>query len=98
MTLYANAKLKEKSSFRATQCFMWSVLNTGIIISFIVNKEILLPLENWKMFLWGFCLLVCATLIGNKIHTRVSQKVFSIVLYISLIGASGVLFYNNIIK
>lgn len=85
--MYASAVLKDKENFRATVASVWVVLNTGLMISDILQGY--MTSEVMKMTGISILPLFLAIYVGNKIHEKIDQKLFMKITYI-LLFASGV--------
>lgn len=87
LVVYASAVLKDKENFRATVASVWVVLNTGLMISDILQGY--MTSEMMKMTGISILPLFLAIYVGNKIHEKIDQKLFMKITYI-LLFASGV--------
>jgi uncharacterized membrane protein YfcA len=87
LVVYASAVLKDKENFRATVASVWVVLNTGLMISDILQGY--MTSEVMKMTGISILPLFLAIYVGNKIHEKIDQKLFMKITYI-LLFASGV--------
>lgn len=87
LVVYASAVLKDKENFRATVASVWVVLNTGLMISDILQGY--MTSEVMKMTGISILPLFLAIYFGNKIHEKIDQKLFMKITYI-LLFASGV--------
>lgn len=87
LVVYAAAVLKDKENFRATVAAVWVVLNTGLMISDILNGYMTSSVV--KMTEISILPLALAIYIGNKIHEKIDQEVFMKITYILLL-ASGI--------
>lgn len=87
LVVYATAVLKDKENFRATVASVWVVLNTGLMISDILNGY--MTSSVIKMTWISILPLFLAIYAGNKIHEKIDQKAFMKITYILLL-ASGI--------
>lgn len=87
LVVYAAAVLKDKENFRATVAAVWVVLNTGLMISDILNGYMTSSVV--KMTGISILPLFLAIYTGNKIHEKIDQKAFMKITYILLL-ASGI--------
>lgn len=87
LVVYASAVLKDEENFRATVASVWVVLNTGLMISDILQGY--MTSEVMKMTGISILPLFLAIYVGNKIHEKIDQKLFMKITYI-LLFASGV--------
>jgi uncharacterized membrane protein YfcA len=79
VVIYASRTLHNKGEFRATLCLLWTILNTIIIITYLiegsisqeiaVNAGILLPV------------VILGIVAGEKIHHKPDRKGFSVLVF-----------------
>lgn len=87
LVVYASTVLKNKENFRATVAAVWVVLNTGLMISDLVQGYMTPGVI--KMAGISILPLLLAIYVGNKIHEKIDQKIFMKITYILLL-ASGI--------
>jgi len=81
--LYTAKALPEKKQFRATLCLLWATLNTIIIITYFVKGTLTKSVGITTAEMLPF--LVIGIIIGEKIHNKVSEVTFKIVIFSSLL-------------
>jgi uncharacterized protein len=86
IVIYSADKIKEKSSFRATMCVVWLTLNTilltkNFIVGGIMTKHVFVLVAG------AFPFFVAGSLIGLKLHKKVSLRVFTLLINIVLMAA-----------
>ena len=93
LILYTTQKIKDKSRFRATMCLVWLVLNSVLLIQMQVANQ--LSPEMWRFTLYGAPALLAGTILGNYAHKKVSDSVFTKLIY-SVLLVSGVFIFFNL--
>lgn len=86
LVMYASENIKEKSSFRATMCTVWATLNTILLIKYYFTGSIVLS-SVLPFYLSAIPFLILGAAIGTYLHKKLSQKTFSIIIYIVLLVA-----------
>ena len=86
LVIYAGEKVKEKGSFRATMCSVWATLNTMLLIKYILTGDFV-PANVFPVYLPALPFLAVGVEIGMFLHKKVSQKVFSVIVYVILLAA-----------
>jgi len=86
IVIYSADKLKEKSVFRATMCSVWLTLNSILLtknffIGGIMTKQVFTYVAAAVPF------FITGTVIGLKLHKRVSIKAFTLMINIVLLAA-----------
>ncbi len=90
LVIYAGEKVKEKGSFRATMCSVWATLNSVLLIKYIIEyfvaRDFLIkPVAT--VYLLAIPFLAMGVAVGMFLHKKVSQKVFSVIVYCILLAA-----------
>ena len=88
LVVYAAYALRDKNEFRATVAAVWVVLNTFLAITQIQAGSF-----SKDTIMWGLIACIPAfigVLIGNRLHNKISQKLFMKVTYV-LLMISGIL-------
>ena len=83
VVLYAKSKLKHKTEFRATLSLLWVTLNTVILTRFFIEGT--LTSEICFTYLKMVPFLIMGIILGEYLHHRISQRIFSLVVYIGLL-------------
>ena len=86
LVIYAGEKVKEKGSFRATMCSVWATLNTVLLIKYIITGDFVVK-NVMPVYLLALPFLAIGVAVGMFLHKKVSQKVFSVVVYVILLAA-----------
>lgn len=97
LIIYAGEKIKEKTSFRATMCAVWLTLNTILMAKYYFTDSLDLP-TVLPYFGAALPFLALGFLIGILLHKKVSQKTFSIIVYIVLLIAGATMLVTAIVK
>ncbi len=80
----------DKSSFRATLCVVWLVLNLGMITGFAVSGRFLVSHAPAAVVCTATALVAVA--VGSAVHQRVDEKRFRVAIYLLLlVAASGLI-------
>ncbi len=87
VVIYANAKFKEKSEFRATLSAVWLVLNSIILVSDI--RAGYMVKDTLVLLLISLAVLAGSLIVGNLIYKKMSRSVFLQLTY-ALMIISGV--------
>lgn len=87
VVLYASKALKDKGQFRATLCVVWTVMNSIIISSYFIERSFTLPVAKTTGWLVPF--VIAGIIIGEKIHGKVNERTFSIIVF-SMLLLTGV--------
>jgi len=86
LVIYAGEKIKEKGSFRATMCSVWATLNSVLLIKYIITGDFIVK-NVMPVYLLAIPFLAVGVAIGMFLHKKVSQRVFSIIVYCILLAA-----------
>jgi len=89
VVLYASRELPEKGAFRATLCLLWTSLNAIIIGSYLASGELGAGSLRTIGLLLPF--LVAGIFVGERLHDRVDQRSFSIVVFSALLLSGAVM-------
>lgn len=88
VVVYATNNIKDKSSFRATLCTLWALLNAIMIGIKSFNGEI--TREVIRLSAWTMPFVVVAIIVSNIAHKRLKGESFTTFVYIALF-VSGIL-------
>lgn len=88
VVVYATNNIKDKSSFRATLCTLWALLNAIMIGIKSFNGEI--TGEVIRLSAWTMPFVVVAIIVSNIAHKRLKGESFTTFVYIALF-VSGIL-------
>ncbi len=86
LVIYAGEKIKEKGSFRATMCSVWATLNSVLLIKYIITGDFIVK-NVMPVYFLAIPFLAVGVAIGMYLHKKVSQRVFSIIVYCILLAA-----------
>ncbi|MBE6835786.1 MAG: sulfite exporter TauE/SafE family protein [Ruminococcaceae bacterium] len=86
LVIYAGEKVKEKGSFRATMCSVWATLNSVLLIKYILTGDFVVK-NVVPVYLLALPFLAVGVAIGMYLHKKVSQRVFSVIVYVILLAA-----------
>ena len=94
LVIYATSRIKDKQVFRATVNAVWAVLNTVLIISYILDGM----LSSEVLNLSAICIVPTLLAIwgANAAAKRINQKLFLQITYLVLIASGAVLLITNI--
>ncbi len=95
IVIYAAKALTDKSLFRVTLCLLWAVLNTGLIVQWVVISK----LDAHVMKIAGACLpfTLAGFFLGNHAHYRIDELAFRRVIY-SVLTASGIVLIWSLVS
>lgn len=82
VVLYASRQLKNKGSFRATLCLLWTTLNTIIIATYFLEGSFTVPVA--KTTAWLIPFVLAGIVAGEKIHDKVDERSFSLIVFAML--------------
>lgn len=94
IVVYIVKRIQNKSSFRVTMCFIWTIINIVLIV-----QKALTGWFNYNVFIllmYGVIFVILGTYVGNKVHNVVSEEKFAKVSYIILL-CSGISLFLNVI-
>ena len=91
VVIYAAKALPEKGAFRATLCLLWVVLNTIIIALYIIERSFTAQAAGTMGIIAPFIVLGIAA--GEKIHDKLNERFFSIIVFAMLLAAGCVIFF-----
>jgi uncharacterized membrane protein YfcA len=83
VVIYASRALPDKGQFRATLCLLWTVLNTVIISTYLIEGSITLPIADNTGMLVPF--VIFGIIAGEKIHHKVNERFFSVIVFSMLL-------------
>ncbi len=90
VVIYAAGALPAKSNFRATLCALWFTLNSIIIIRYISQSVLTVPVI--KLILWALPFLVIGMILGNIAHDRIKENAFIKLVYAVLLVSGFFMF------
>ncbi|MGL5821778.1 MAG: sulfite exporter TauE/SafE family protein [Sarcina sp.] len=93
VVVYATKNIKDKSSFRATLCALWAILNALMLSINIFNNEITKEITTISIITMLF--VAVAIIASNIIHKKLKGDSFNKFVYIALC-VSGLLMSNPI--
>ncbi len=99
LVLYAAEAMKDKDEFRATVSSVWVILNTYLIISMFINGMYTSSGESRHLTIVALIALVpalAAVFIGEKLASKINNRVFLIIVYILLIVSGAILIANAV--
>ena len=88
VVVYATNNIKNKSSFRATLCTLWALLNAIMIVIKSVNGEI--TSEVMRLSAWTMPFVIVAIIVSNIAHKKLKGDSFTTFVYVALF-VSGIL-------
>lgn len=88
VVVYATNTIKDKSSFRATLCTLWALLNAIMIVIKSFNGEI--TSEVIRLSAWTMPFVIVAIIVSNIAHKKLKGDSFTTFVYIALF-VSGIL-------
>lgn len=88
VVVYATENIKDKSSFRATLCTLWAVLNGIMIVINIFAGDI--TGQVVLLSAWTIPFIILSVVVSNMVHKIISGDSFTIYVYGALI-ISGIL-------
>lgn len=88
--IYASEKLKNKSNFRATLCLLWVCLNSIILIQSILNGAF--SSDAIKLSIYSFPFLVVGAVLGNLVHHKINNELFTKLVYFVLLISAFFMF------
>jgi uncharacterized membrane protein YfcA len=91
LVIYASKALPEKGAFRSTLCLLWSVLNTVIIAMYFIERSYTVQAAGTIGIITPF--VVLGIVLGEKIHTRLNEQFFSILVFAMLLVTGGIIFF-----
>lgn len=91
--IYAAKALCDKSSFRATLTLLWLTANTVIVTKLSLINGIWTP-DFIKILLSSLPFITAGMLLGNKLHGKVNQHYFKILVYAVLLFAGCMLTFS----
>lgn len=80
--IYTAAAIKDKRQFRATLCLLWTALNIILVATYLIEGSVTALMGKELLALLPFMFL--GIFAGEKIHSKVNDKVFSVIVYIAL--------------
>ena len=92
IVLYASRVLKDKTLFRVTLCLLWLCLNTLLMIGWTIDGR--WTPEVRDAFLVSLPFLLLGILVGNRLHHRVNEYVFRLIVFALLLAGGFVVMYG----
>ena len=87
VVIYASRVLKDKALFRVTLCLLWLCLNTILMIGWTIDGRWTPDVRD--AFVVSLPFLLAGIVFGNRLHHRVSERVFRWIVF-ALLLAGGV--------
>jgi uncharacterized membrane protein YfcA len=87
LIIYAARMLEDKAAFRATLALVWIVLDSILCITYLATGVFSKPML--PMIGLGVACMALGTVLGMRVHARISQKPFRILVFVLLL-ISGV--------
>ncbi|MGL4991158.1 MAG: TSUP family transporter [Sarcina sp.] len=82
VVVYATKNIKDKSSFRATLCALWAILNSFMLFINIISGSITKTILNLSFV--TICFVIISIYLSNIIHKKINSDAFSKFVYIAL--------------
>jgi len=83
VVLYASRTLRDKGTFRATLCLLWTTLNTIILSTYLIEGSFTKDVTIKTGILIPFVLL--GIFFGEKVHDKVDSRRFSLLVFAMLL-------------
>lgn len=83
IVLYSSKKIPDKGQFRATMVLLWATLNTILMLQYLFENKLTEKVGFDLLFLLPF--LIGGIVLGEIIHTIVSEILFKKIVFISLL-------------
>jgi hypothetical protein len=83
VVLYSSKKILDKGQFRATMTLLWTTLNTFLVLQYFLEKKLTEKVGIDLLFLLPF--LIGGIVLGEVIHTKVSENLFKKIVFFSLL-------------
>jgi hypothetical protein len=83
IVLYSAKKIPDKRQFRATMTLLWTTLNTILVLQYFLEKKITEKVGFDLLSLLPF--LIGGIVLGEVIHTKVSENLFKKIVFFSLL-------------
>lgn len=83
IVLYSTKKIADKGQFRATMVMLWTTLNTILMVQYFFERKITGKIVADLAFLLPF--LMGGIIVGELIHTKVSEELFKKIIFSSLL-------------
>ncbi len=81
--IYTTKAIREKNSFRATLCLLWSTLNLVLTITYLVDGSITADIGRTMLYLVPF--MVGGIALGDIVANKVNDRIFTLMVYICLL-------------
>lgn len=88
VVIYAKKHISNKTSFRATLCTLWTLLNGIMLLISLLERP--MSQEIVLLSAWTLPFMVFAIWLANLLHHRIKAEVFTHIVNMALIG-SGIL-------
>ncbi|MBA2661667.1 MAG: sulfite exporter TauE/SafE family protein [Bradymonadaceae bacterium] len=85
----AGRQLHDKGKFRVTLATLWLILNTVLVLHFLIAGDLTLTTLKTSMLLLPMLALGIA--VGDQAHKRLAQHVFRVVVWLVLLVAAVIL-------
>lgn len=87
---YSSRQINEKGAFRATMAMLWVVLDTILMISYLISGR--LNVSTFRVSAYLFPALLVGIIIGENLHERVEELTFKKIVQFVLLLAGFSLF------
>lgn len=88
VVIYAKKNISDKTSFRATLCTLWALLNFIMLVISLLGHQI--SSETLVLSIWTLPFMVVALWLSNLLHHKIKAEAFTNIVNAALIG-SGIL-------
>ncbi len=86
LVVYAVGRLNlQKGNFRSTLSALWLTTNSILTLSYLATG--LLTWKNLRFWAWLAPAVVIGTVVGERLHDRVNEHLFRIVVFVILVAA-----------
>ena len=88
VVIYAKKEITHKTSFRATLCTLWALLNALMLFMSLLGHS--MSQEITVLSLWTLPFMIFAIWLANLLHHKLKAELFAHIVNIALVG-SGIL-------
>ena len=96
IVIYTARALPEKRVFRVTLSLLWLSINSCRLIFWFFNGKLSDP-ETGKALLWAFPVMLAGVILGDHLHSKVSERNFRIGAYTILVISGIFMTVNNLL-
>ena len=93
IVMYSAKKITDKGQFRATMVMLWTTLNTVLMAQYFFERKLTGNIGFDLAFLLPF--LIGGIVVGEVIHTKVSEELFKKIIFISLLLIGVVMTFGS---